>query len=138
MAFHEDFFHVGSILWEAFPNEFPTPDAVRVTLEVTPVDTASRIFLEQELLDSFVVRLLADGMPESAVLHRMFNDQISGGAFPEARSIVWECVATRENEVIRLEVLGSGYWLDALAGVKQFVSRHSNSRLKPHQLVAAG
>lgn len=138
MAFHEDFFHAGSLLWEAFPRDFPTPDAVRITLDVTSVDAVGKSFLDSGPAESFFVRLLADGMPGSAVLHRMFDDPIAGGPFPEAVSIVWECQSTRNGEVVRLRILGSGYWLDALSGVKQFVSQHPESRTMPPKLTTSG
>ena len=90
MPFHEGFFHAGSLLWDAFPDDFPTPDAVRVDVEVKPLDADDRQALSSQLAEPFIVRLLADGMPETAVLHRLFSDQIAGGGFVEAGSIVWE------------------------------------------------
>lgn len=138
MPFHEGFFHAGSLLWDAFPNDFPTPDAARVDVEVKPLDANGQQTLNSRLAEPFIVRLLADGMPEKAVLHRLFSDQIAGGAFVEAESIVWEFRQTAgTGHVVRLEVLGSGYWLDALNGVKQYVSRHSPARNSSGQSATA-
>lgn len=129
MSFHEDFFHVGSLLWEAFPRDFPTPDAARVAVEVTPLDAPGRKLLDRPLAEPIIVRLLADGMPPTAVLHRLFGDQIAGGPFSEAEFIVWEFQQTPiHDSAVRLDVLGSGYWLDSLPGVKHYVSRHSAAR----------
>ncbi len=128
MSFHEDFFHVGSLLYEAFPREFPTPDAAHVCLEVKARDKTGKELLQAGVDEAFVVRLLADGMSDDAVLHRLFEDQIAGGPFPEAESIIWSFQQERvEDSTLTLNVLSSGYWLDSLLHVENFVS-HSPQR----------
>lgn len=123
MSLHEDFFHVGSLLFSAFPREFPTPDAVRIQLEVEAKNASGKEVLGKPVYEAFVVRLLADGMSETSVLHRLFEDQLSGGSFPEAESIIW--IMRQESlsaTTLRLEVISSGYWFDALNDVERFTS----------------
>lgn len=132
MSFHEDFFHVGSLLYEAFPREFPTPDAAHVCLNVKARDSVGKQILQSEVDETFVVRLLADGMSDAAVLHRLFEDQIAGGPFPEAESIIWSFQQERtEDNTLTLNVLSSGYWLDALNDVESYVSDTPNRRIVP-------
>lgn len=123
MSLHERMFHIGSLLYEAFPRTFPEPDAVRVVLEVAATGEAGRELLAQPLHESFLVRLLADGMPKGSVLHRLFDEQIDGNTFPEADAIVWivqtESVAA---DSVKIDLVSSGYWLDALRDTTMYDS----------------
>jgi hypothetical protein len=136
ISFHEDFFHAGSLLWQAFPRDVPTPDGLRVVVDATANDSLGRKFLHGKLSESFIVRVLSDGMPDGAVLRRLFDDQLAGGPFPEAEAIVWSFKASRTNDTsIRLDVLSSDYWLNSLKGVRSFVSEHSSERTEAIQSV---
>lgn len=122
-AFHERLFNVGSLLYSAMPRKFPKPDAVHARLEVTASNAVSRELLKGSLDESFLVRLLADGMDDHAVLHRMYGEQLAGNSFPNAAEIVW-IVRTEAvgEDVWVVEVISSGYWLDALEGTKSYES----------------
>lgn len=114
-SLHERLFNSGSLLYAAFPRVFPKPDAVRVQLEVSTAEPAARALLSGALDESFLVRLLADGMDDRAILHRLYGDQLKGKSFPNADEVVW-IVRTEaiSADIMRLEVISSGYWLDAL------------------------
>ncbi len=123
LALHERLFNVASLLYAAFSRDVPEPDAVRVSLEIAAENGEAREILLRPTDESFVVRLVADGMPPGAVLRRLFADQLSGSSFPEASSLVWIVqseVLTDRN--VRLEVLSSGYWLDALRETSSYAS----------------
>jgi hypothetical protein len=115
MSVHERLFHVGSLLHQAFPGQVPVPDAVEATFEVTARDAKGERLLAAPLHESFLVRLLAHGMPDSAMLNRLFDEAVAGKAFPEAESIVWiaECEAV-DAKTIRVRVFGSAHWLAAV------------------------
>jgi hypothetical protein len=122
-ALHERLFTVGSLLYAAFPGVFPKPDAVRVELEVTALNAAAKALLTASPHESFVVRLLADGMEPDAVLHRLYGDQLAGPSFPEAAEVVWIVNAQPAgDDALRLEIISSGYWLDPLDGTKSYDS----------------
>ena len=122
-AFHERLFQVGSLLFAAMPQTFPKADAVKVSFEVTASDAASAELLTSSPDESFVVRLLADGMDDHAVLHRMYGEQLKGSSFPNAAEIVWIITASEVSKnVWQLEVISSGYWLDALERTKSYES----------------
>jgi len=127
MSFHEDFFHVGSLLFEVFPRKFPTPDAAHVCLEITARDKTGKQILQARVDEAFVVRLLADGMSDSAVLHRLFDEQLAGAPFPDAEAILWIVEQEHlDSGSLRLNVISSGYWLDALNDVESYVSKTPN------------
>lgn len=122
MAMHETLFYVGSLLYAAFPAQVPTTDAVRVKLDVLAQNESAKVVLEAGIVESFLVRLLADGMDQSSVLHRLFDEQLSGNSFPEADKIVW-VYSTRPSESgTSIDILSSGYWIEALEGVDAYVS----------------
>ena len=113
MSLHERFFHVGSLLYKAFPGQVPVPDAVETSFEITATDAQGERLLAEPLHESFLVRLLAQGMPDSAMLNRLFDDAVAGEAFPEAESIVWiaKCEVV-DPKTVRARVFGSSHWLD--------------------------
>ena len=66
-SLYERLFNVGSLLYAAHPNVFPEPDAACVEIEITAIDTGARRQLFSGLDESFLVRLLADGMDDHAI-----------------------------------------------------------------------
>ena len=122
-ALHEEMFVIGSLLYEVAPDRFPEPDAVSITLEITPINKTAAEILDEPLLEAFVVRLVADGMEPNASLRRMYGDQLSADSFAEAEQIVW--TMQRENtatSAVRISLSGSGYWLDALRDTRSYES----------------
>lgn len=87
-SFHERLFNVGSLLYAAFPGVFPKPDAVRIVLEITSDNAAALQRVSSSLDESFLIRLLADGMDGLSVLHRMYDEQLKGEPFPEADQVI--------------------------------------------------
>ena len=122
-SLHERMFNAGSLLYAAFPRSFPEPDAVCVKLEVTATNTAASRLLTPSPNESLLVRLLADGMDSQAVLHRLYGEQLRGKSFPTAEEVIW-IVRTEAvtEDVTRIEVISSGYWLDALNRTKSYES----------------
>lgn len=120
---HERFFNAGSLLYAALPKSFPKPDAVRLELEVTATGAGAKHLLKNVNNETFLVRLLADGMDDHAILHRLYGDQLSGKSFPNAAEVVWTVRAEPVGEdAVRLEVISSGYWLDALDRTESYES----------------
>jgi len=123
-SLHERFFNAGSLLYAAFPKDFPKPDAVHVTLEVTALTPAARRLLTTTLNESFLVRLLADGMEDHAVLHRLYGDALKGTSFANADEVIWIVRTTpgTDADSLHLEVISSGYWLDPLQDTRSYES----------------
>lgn len=122
-ALHERFFNAGSLLYAAFPRVFPEPDAVHIAFTVTALNVGARQLLTGTLDETFLVRLLADGMDDDAVLHRMYGAELRGTSFPNAAEIVWIVRADKTGEdSMDIEVISSGYWLDALGRTKTYES----------------
>lgn len=122
-SLHERLFHVGSLMYEAFEREIDKPDAVRLEVEMSALNQEAKDILKQPLHESFIVRLLADGMPESSVLHRLFDEQLAGKPFAEAEYIIWiiNPLASAAS-VAKVEIFSSCHWLDPLKRVEQYQS----------------
>lgn len=119
MQLHRRIFSVASLLAEINEQVFPTPDAIRVKLQVEcAADQATE--LDSDIESACVLRMLAIGMEDGAILKRLFHDQLAGGPFPEADSIAWEISSTRNDTGIELSVISSGYWLDGLSETEGF------------------
>ncbi len=113
-AFHARLFTVGSLLYAAQPSVFPKTDAVRVTLDVTTPDADANDLLAPTLNPAFLARLLAGGMDDHAVLNRLYGEQLAGTSFPNASDIIWTATAKETSkDHFAVEILSSGYWLDA-------------------------
>ena len=122
-SLHERFFHVGTLMYEAFERDVDKPDAVRLVAEISPQNQEAKEILEQPLMKSFLVRLLADGMEDNAVLHRLFDEQLAGKPFAEAESIIWIAnPLSNEANRTQVEIYSSCHWLDALHRVEEFSS----------------
>lgn len=122
-ALHEELFNIGSLLYEASPGRFPKPDAVHLSISITAVNKAAGECLQAPLRESFLVRLLADGMDNHATLHRLFGEQIAGASFPEADRIVWTVQSEpSQGGALVVNIVSSGYWLDALKETRSFTS----------------
>lgn len=120
-AYHGKLFRVGSLLYAAVPAVFPKPDAVKVTLRVTGADAAAEGFFVPTPEPPLLVRLLAGGMDDRAVLNRLYEEQIKGDEFHNASDMIWSASAVKAGGgVIEVSVLSSGYWLDALERTEAF------------------
>ena len=126
MSLHERLFSVGTLLYRAFPDTFPQPDAVQVELSIKATNDPAQALLGRPLHESLLVRLLADGMEPDATLHRLFDEQLAGKAFPEADTIVWTVVSeVTAPHVLSVDVISSAQWLDPLRDTKSFESSAS-------------
>lgn len=128
---HERMFNAGSLLYAAFPLSFPKPDAVHLQLEVTAQNRGAKELLTEAIDESCLARLLSDGMESNAVLHRLYGKELTGKSFPNADEIVWtvrtDAIA---EDVVRIDVIGSGYWLDALEDTDLYTSNAYSDDIK--------
>lgn len=111
-AKHRNFYRVASLLYVAYNGGFPKPDARRLTVSVKP-NKEAKALMEQPT-PAFVLRLLAAGMDGHALLHRLYEDELTGEHFDAAVNIVWSVTSTpNEDGSYTFDVLSSDYWLEA-------------------------
>ena len=118
LPLHRRFYQATQLLHEAFNGTFPSVKAVEFQVKCTAAgpddlavfgaDAGDRATAAAPLL-----RLLAVGLPDNALLNRLFSSHLAGEKFTEAASILWELRATEKTaESITFNVVSSAYWLE--------------------------
>ncbi|TXF88617.1 hypothetical protein FUA23_14215 [Neolewinella aurantiaca] len=111
---HPGFFRVGSLLYAAFSGGFPKPDARRLKLKVKAATEEGRRALAKPER-AFLTRLVAGGLGEGALIHRLFGGELRGDSFPNAPGIIWSGKSSLlPDGVYELTIVSSGYWLKEL------------------------
>lgn len=123
ISLHECLFNIGSLLYASRPSLFPKPEAVVMSLNIVATNSRAKEILGCPVLEPFLVRILSDGVDEQAALHRLFEQQLSSGPFPEAESIIWTVETTHSAQgLATVDVISSGYWFDSLKEIKHYES----------------
>ncbi|MGI4833604.1 MAG: hypothetical protein ACRYFK_09110 [Janthinobacterium lividum] len=111
-ALHRGFFNATQLLYDAYNGKFPHPQAVEFKVKLTAADPAGLAALGPEPAAA-LLRLLAPGLSDSALLHRLFSEQLAGGEFPEAADILWQLAPSDQTATsVVYDVISSDYWLE--------------------------
>lgn len=109
---HEGFFKATQLLYTAYNGKFPRAEAVQFQVQLT-TDDAEALALFDTQPEAPLLRLLAQGMPDSTLLKRLFREKLDGTSFPEAPAIIWQLKPVkREEKSVVFDVVSSAYWLD--------------------------
>lgn len=112
LELHEGFFNATQLLYDAYNGKFPHPQAVEFKVKVTAADGAGLAVFDESPAAP-LLRLLAPGLSDRALLHRLFGDQLAGTAFPEAPAILWQITPGEKTETsVVFAVIASDYWLE--------------------------
>ncbi len=109
---HRQFFRVGSLLYAAYNGGFPKPEARRLEISVVPQSPAGKELLKAPE-PAFLLRLLAGGMDGHALLHRLYEDELTGRSFPAATAIIWDANAVPQENGYLITIISTDYWLEA-------------------------
>ncbi|MBM6550149.1 hypothetical protein [Marinomonas ostreistagni] len=126
--YHESLFNAYALLREAFNGTFAQPTGVQLVLTVTADDESDMAIFDTSP-QSAMVRLLASGQSEDALIHRLYEDQIQGETFPEAPGIVWQLKQVSDDGATRqFTLLGSEFWFGDFEDVSSFeATAHADS-----------
>lgn len=107
---HPDLFRSTQLLYDAFNGKFPRAEAVRFSIEI---EGDMSIFNENP--EAPILRILAAGMSDRSLVHRLFSDQLEGDRFDEAKDILWQLNLVSKNETsVTYDIVSSAYWLDEI------------------------
>jgi hypothetical protein len=121
LSLHQDMFAVASMLNSVNAMAFPVPDALRVTLSIQCDDTSKLALFNKEMDRAILVRMISAGMNESAILNRLFGDQIASGKVADADSIIWQIAVEQTDPTkLHIRITSSAYWLRALRETESF------------------
>lgn len=113
------------LLQQAFPREFSEPDAVSAVVHIDTASEMGKGWLDAPTPDSaLLLRILADGMDDHAVLRRLFGEALSGTSFAEARAILWRVSRRAGAAPAReFELISSHQWFDPLKDAENWTAK---------------
>ncbi len=120
LSLHEEFFNVNQLLYEAFNGKFPHPEAIMFQVKVTGT-TNDGISVFNDFSESALIRLLVKGLPKNTLIYRLFEEQVEGEDFKDAKDIIWQLTSEKKSdkEVI-FSVISSAYWFHNFKYVDSF------------------
>lgn len=122
LSLHESFFNIGQLLYQAFDGTFPHPEAVSFQLKITAQHPNDVTIFDTDL-EVHLIRLLSQGMPKNAKINRLFQDQLNGKEFAEAKDIIWQITKDRGVDgALIIKFISSLYWFEELKYTDGFES----------------
>ncbi|ADV50083.1 hypothetical protein Celal_2802 [Cellulophaga algicola DSM 14237] len=120
LSLHEALFNATQLLYEAYNGKFPHPEAVLINFDIIPGDTKNKKSLTTDI-EANLIRLLADAMPENTLLKRLFENQLKGEDFPDAKDIIWQYKKeSKDGDKYQLEIISSTYWFHDFKYVEDY------------------
>ena len=112
LPLHRGFYQATQLLHDAYNGTFPRTQAVQLQVKCTAANPADlAVFAEAPAAP--LLRLLAPGLPDSALLNRLFSAQLAGPEFAEAKSIIWQLTTVSQDaSSVVFDVVSSAYWLE--------------------------
>tara|TARA_R110001592_G_scaffold343029_2_gene633235 strand:- start:14347 stop:15027 length:681 start_codon:yes stop_codon:yes gene_type:complete len=83
------------LLHKAFPTRYGTPDATRLTIRVQAETSAGLTSIEPRK-SAWLLRLLACGLSDDNIVHRLYGDELKQGEFTEASGLIWQAEMLEE------------------------------------------
>ncbi len=120
ISLHEAFFNVNQLLHRAFNGKFPNPEAVKFQVHLTAArEDGLAVF--KHFPEAPLIRLLVAGMPDNTLIFRLFEEQVDGEEFNDARDIIWQLKMEKTNDKeIVFTVISSMYWFHDFKYVEAF------------------
>lgn len=123
LSMHEEFFKGHQLLYEAYNGRFPYPEAVTFQVKVMAKQSEGLSIFKEDP-EAPLIRLLIGGMPDNTLIYRLFDENIEGDEFKDARDIIWQLNMEKvgSSELI-FEITSSMYWFTDLRSTKSFEAR---------------
>ena len=119
-AYHRSLFNAYGLLREAYNGIFKEPTGVKFSIKIT-AKTKDSFDIFDPSLHAVVVRLLSNGLGETAILNRLYEEQISGEKFSGAKNVLWILKEISTTEIERqYEITSSDLWFGELEEVMSF------------------
>ena len=113
------------LLHKAFPTRYGTPDALKIRVRFEPVKSAGAAALIAPRAD-WLIRMLARGMDEYAMVHRLYGAELKAGEFKDAPGLIWECEPVEDpagNTTSRtFDITASSQLFNTLAARQSFMA----------------
>ncbi len=110
LSLHPDLFRATQLLYQAYNGKFPRTEAVQFQIKIT-----GDVAIFEENPEAPIVRLLAAGMSDHSLIHRLYTDQIEGENFEDAKNILWQLKTIANDDTsVTYDIVSSSYWLDEI------------------------
>ncbi|MFT5125371.1 MAG: hypothetical protein ACI9TH_004419 [Kiritimatiellia bacterium] len=121
-AAHRRFFVCQDLLSRVFPGTYAIPEARSVTLQVAGPLVGQ---LHDPIDCETVLRILAQGMDDTAILTRLYGAQLeASGPFSEAECILWDCETLKLDDTgATVRIISSQYWMRGLPDEGRFTGQ---------------
>ncbi len=122
-AYHMGLFNAYGLLRKAYNGIFSEPTGVQFTLKISAnKEDAFDIF--EPSLHAVIVRILSKGLAETVILNRLYEEQLHGESFPDAKNILWilKEISCTENEH-QYEITSSALWFGELEKGMSFTAK---------------
>ncbi|WP_210520417.1 hypothetical protein [Hymenobacter terricola] len=112
LPLHKGFYQATQLLHDAYNGTFPSTKAVQFQVKCT-AETPDGAAIFADAPAAPLLRLLAQGLPDNALLNRLFSTQLAGPTFEEAKSIIWQLKADKTaGNSVTFDVVSSANWLE--------------------------
>ena len=120
LSMHEAFFNATQLLYQAYNGKFPHPKAVMFQVKVT-ANSKDDLSVFDDFPEAALIRLLVAGLSENTLIFRLFEEQVDGYEFKDAKDIIWQLTAEKkaENELV-FTVISSSYWFHDLKHITSY------------------
>ena len=120
LGLHEEFFNVNQLLYQAYSGKFPQPDAVKFQVKVTAVEKEG-LSIFKHSPEAPLTRLLVAGMPKNTLIFRLFEEQVDGEDFKDAKDIIWQLKSEKNgDQEIIFDIISSSYWFHDFKYVEDY------------------
>lgn len=120
ISMHEDFFNVAQLLYQAFNGKFPNPKAIMFQVKVT-ANSKEDLSVFYDFPEASLIRLLVKGLTENTLIYRLFEEQIEGHEFSDAKDIIWQLTIEKKGErELIFNIISSSYWFHDFKYVHNF------------------
>jgi len=118
---HKQFFKTGDLLYKAFGGgTFAHPEAIEFGLTLT-FSTADALKEFKENETSSLLKVIALGLSDKAIINRLYHDQLKEEVVEEAKSILWETkLDASEAKKLQFTIISSEYWMDDFKYIDTF------------------
>lgn len=113
------------LLQRAFPRDFGVPDAVSLAVRIETGSETARAWLDAASPDpGLLLRILAAGMDDRALLRRLYAESLASRRFPDAGSILWHVARSDAGSGAgEFALVSSHAWFEPLSGREGFAAQ---------------
>ena len=120
LSMHEEFFNATQLLYQAYNGKFPHPQAVMFQVKVN-ANSKEDLSVFNDFPEASLIRLLVAGLSENTLIFRLFEEQVDGHEFKDAKDIIWQLTTEKHDEKeLVFNVISSSYWFHDFKYVTTF------------------